>query len=70
VDQKSTSGCFLTMKFAMVSKCSRKQNSVALSTLEAKVYNSECANKCGFTKLLTDLLDHEMDPMMITKSHE
>jgi hypothetical protein len=36
VDRKSTSGCCFTLKFAMVSWCSRKQSSVALSTTEAE----------------------------------
>jgi hypothetical protein len=36
VDQKSTSSCCFTVKFAMVSWCSRKQISMALSTTEAK----------------------------------
>jgi hypothetical protein len=36
VDRKSTSGCCFTVKFAMISWCSRKQGSVAVSTTEAE----------------------------------
>jgi hypothetical protein len=36
VDRKSTSGCCFTLGSAMVSWCSRKQTSVALSTVEAE----------------------------------
>jgi hypothetical protein len=36
---------------------------VALSTTEAEYISFKCTKQCGFTKLLTDLLDHEMDPM-------
>jgi hypothetical protein len=36
VDRKNTSGCFFTLGSTMVSWCSRKQTSVALSTVEAK----------------------------------
>jgi hypothetical protein len=32
------------------------------------VCSIECEKQYGFTKLLTDLLDHEMDPMMITRA--
>jgi hypothetical protein len=39
---------------------------VALSTIKEEYISFKCMNHCGFTKLLTDLLDHEMDPM----SHE
>jgi hypothetical protein len=36
VDRKSTSGFCFTVKFVMVSSCSRKQNYVALSTTEVE----------------------------------
>jgi hypothetical protein len=36
VDRRITSGCCFTLVFAMVSWCSRKQSSVALSTAEAE----------------------------------
>jgi hypothetical protein len=35
-DQKSTSDCCFTVKFSMVSWCSKKQIPVPLSTIEAK----------------------------------
>jgi hypothetical protein len=40
VEQKSTSSCFLTVNFSMISRCSRKQNFVALSTTEAEYITS------------------------------
>jgi hypothetical protein len=40
---------------------------VALSTTEAEYIASNVRSHMAH-KLLTDLLDHEMDPMMITKS--
>jgi hypothetical protein len=36
VDRKSTYGCCFTLKFSMISWCSRKQRYVALSTIETK----------------------------------
>jgi hypothetical protein len=39
-----------------------------LKNHRGRVYNIERAKQYGFTKLLIDLLDHEMDPMMMTKS--
>jgi hypothetical protein len=67
VDRKSTSGCCFTLGSAMVSWCSKKQSSVALSTTEAEyialsVVACEVAWLC---KLLTDLFDHEMDSTII-----
>ena len=67
VGQKSTSGCCFTLGSAMVSWCSRKQSSVALSTAKAEyialsVVVREAVWLC---KLLTDLFDHEMDYTII-----
>jgi hypothetical protein len=50
VDRKSTSGCCFTLGSAMVSWCSRKQSSVALSTAEAEyiALSVAVAKQCGF----------------------
>jgi hypothetical protein len=47
----------------MVSWCSRKQSSVALSTAEAE-YIALSVAVCEAVWLLTDLFDHEMDPII------
>jgi hypothetical protein len=67
VDRKSTSGCCFTLGSAMVSWCSRKQSSVALSTTEAEYIALSVAvhEAVWLRKLLTDLFDHEMDPIII-----
>jgi hypothetical protein len=67
VDRKSTSGCCFTLGSAMVSWCSRKQSSVALSTTEAEYIALSVAVReaVWLRKLLTDLFDHEMDPIII-----
>jgi hypothetical protein len=51
----------------MVSWCSRKQSSVALSTAEAEYIALSVAvcEAVWLRKLLTDLFDHEMDPIII-----
>jgi hypothetical protein len=67
VDRKSTSGSCFTLGSTMVSWCSRKQSSVALSTTEAKHIALSVAVReaVWLRKLLTDLSDHEMDPTTI-----
>jgi hypothetical protein len=67
VDRKSTSGCCFTLGSAMVSWCSRKQSSVALSTAEAEYIALSVAVReaVWLRKLLTDLFDHEMDSTII-----
>jgi hypothetical protein len=44
VDRKSISGCCFIVKFSMVSWCSRKQSSVALSTIEAEYISLSVRN--------------------------
>jgi hypothetical protein len=67
VDRKSTSGCCFTLGSAMVSWCSRKQNSVALSIAEAEYIAISVAvhEVVWLHKLFTDLFDHKMDPTTI-----
>jgi hypothetical protein len=67
VDQKSTSDCCFTLGSAMVSWCSKKQSSLALSTGEAKYIALSVAvcEAMWLRKLLTDLFDHEMDSTII-----
>jgi hypothetical protein len=67
VDRKSTSGCCFTLGFSMVSKCRRKQSSVALSTAEVEyiALNVAVREAVWLCKLLTNLFDHEMDPTTI-----
>jgi hypothetical protein len=67
VDRKSTSGCCFTLGSAMVSWCSKKQSSVALSTAEAKYIALIVVvhEAMWLRKLLTDLFGHEMDPTTI-----
>jgi hypothetical protein len=57
VDRKSTSSCCFTLGSAMVSWCSKKQSSVALSTTEAKYIALSVAFReaVWLRKLLTDL---------------
>ena len=67
VDRKSTSGCCFTLGSAMVSWCSRKQSSVALSTAKAEYIALSVAVRevVWLRKLLTDLFAHEMDYTII-----
>jgi hypothetical protein len=63
VDWKSTYGCCFPLESFMVSWYSRKQSSMALSTVEAK-YIVLCVavrEAVWLCKLLADLFDHEMD---------
>jgi hypothetical protein len=67
VDRKSTSSCCFTLGFAMVSWCSRKQSSVALSIAEAE-YIALCVavrEAVWLRKLLADLFGDEMDSTII-----
>jgi hypothetical protein len=67
VDRKSTSGCCFNLGSVMVSWCSRKQSSVALSTTEAE-YIALCVavrEAVWLRKLLAALFGHEMDSTII-----
>ena len=64
VDRKSTSGCCFILGSTVISWCSRKQSSVALSTTEVE-YITLCVAVCEavwLSELLADLFGHEMDP--------
>jgi hypothetical protein len=66
-DRKSTSGCCFSLGSAMISWQSRKQSSIALSTVEEE-YIVACSSSCKaiwLRKLLTDLFDLEMEENMI-----
>jgi hypothetical protein len=67
VDKKKPSGCCFTLGLAMVSWCSRKQISLALSTAEAEYIAPSVAvhEAVWLRKLLIDLFDYEMDPTTI-----
>jgi hypothetical protein len=72
VDTKITSGCFITLGSTMVSWCSRKKSSMALSTTEAE-YIALCVavhEAVWLCKLLTDLFDHEIDPTTIHSDNQ
>jgi hypothetical protein len=67
VDWKSTSSCCFTLGSPMVSWCSRKQSSVALSIAEVE-YIALCVVVCKavwLRKLLADLFGPEMDSTII-----
>jgi hypothetical protein len=67
VDWKSTSDCYFTLGSSMVSWCTRKQTSVALSTAEAE-YIELCVavrEAVWLRKLLADLFGHEIDSIVI-----
>eukprot|EP00253_Pinus_taeda_P003146 PITA_03146 len=66
-DRKSTSGCCFGLGLAVVSWFSRKQNSVALSSSEAK-YMAASQASCEaiwLRKLLYGLFDQELRPTVI-----
>jgi hypothetical protein len=67
VDWKSTSSCCFTLGSTMVSWCSRKQSSMALSTAEAEfiVLCVAVREAVWLRKLLADLFGHEMDSTSI-----
>jgi hypothetical protein len=67
IDKKSTFGCCFNLGSAMVSWCSRKQTSVALSTAEAE-YIAVCTTirkAVWLCKLLARLFGQMLDPTMI-----
>jgi hypothetical protein len=67
VDMKRTTRCYLNFVSVMVSWCSRKQTSMALSTIETK-YIVVCMEVCEamwLQKLCVVFSDHILDPTMI-----
>jgi hypothetical protein len=67
VDRKSTFGCCFTLGSSMVSWCSRKQTSVALSTTEAEyiALSMSVREAVWLHKLLADLSEHVLDSTII-----
>jgi hypothetical protein len=66
-DRKNTSRCCYSLGLAMISRQSRKQSSIALSTAEAE-YIAACSASCEaiwLRKLLTYLFDLEMEATTI-----
>jgi hypothetical protein len=66
-DRNSTSGCCFILGSAMISWKSRKQSSIALSTIEVE-YIVACSASCEaiwLRKLLTGLFDMEMEETVI-----
>jgi hypothetical protein len=66
-DRKTTSRFYFNLGSAMISWKSRKQSSIALSTMEAE-YIAACSASCEaiwLRKLLTDLFDLEMRATLI-----
>jgi hypothetical protein len=66
-DRKSTSGCCFSMRSAMILWQSRKQSSIALSTIEAE-YIDACSISCEtiwLRKLLIGLFNLEMEAIEI-----
>jgi hypothetical protein len=55
VDQKSNYRCYFSLGLGMISWLRRKHKSMALSTIEAEVYHSQCGKlmkQCGFGSCL------------------
>jgi hypothetical protein len=63
VDRKSTFVCCFTLGSSMVSWCSRKQTSVALSTAEVEYISLSMSVReaVWLRKLLVDLSEHVLD---------
>jgi hypothetical protein len=66
-DRKSTSGCCFSLGSGMISWFSRKQTSVALSTIEAEYMATclACTEVVWLWKLLSGLFDIELDATSI-----
>ena len=66
-DQKSTSGCCFSLGSAVISWFSRKQTSVALSSVEAQ-YITACMaarDAVWLRRLLAGLFGHMLEPTVI-----
>ena len=67
VDRKSTSGCCITLGFALISWMSRKQKSMALSTAEAEFIAASmaCCEAVWLRKLFGELFENVLDATVI-----
>jgi hypothetical protein len=67
VDRKSTLGCCFSLGSSMISWLSRKQMSVALSTIEVEYIATSVASRevVWLRKLLAGLFDLELEPTLI-----
>ena len=66
-DRKSTSGCCFSLGLVVIAWCSRKQTSVALSTIEAE-YIAACAaysEAVWLRKMLSGLFDIQLEATWI-----
>ena len=72
VDRKSTSGCCFTLGSASISWMSRKQNSVALSTVEAGyiVASMTSCEAVWLRKLFSELFGFTLDTTMILYNNQ
>eukprot|EP00253_Pinus_taeda_P027261 PITA_27261 len=67
VERRSTSGCCFSLHFSSISWMSRKQKSVALSTVEVE-YIAASMDSCEIVwlrKLFSELFGHTLDTTMI-----
>ena len=71
-DRKSTSGCCFSLGSAMISWCSRKQTSIALSTAEAEymVASEATQEAVWLRKLLAGLFDKNLGPTVIHSDNQ
>jgi hypothetical protein len=67
VDRKSTSGYCFSLGSAMISWSSRRQGSIAQSTVEAEYIVASAASReaVWLKKLLSDLFNVELEPILI-----
>eukprot|EP00253_Pinus_taeda_P001609 PITA_01609 len=72
VDHKSTFGCCFSLGSASISWMSRKQKSVALSTVEAEYIASSMASceAVWLTKLFSELFGHVLDTTVILSDNQ
>ena len=72
MDRKSTSGCFFTLGSASIYWMSRKQNSMALSTVEGEyiVASMACCEAVWLMKLFSELFGHVLGTFVIYCDNE